>query len=146
MKNFMVNKILLDTWAWLALKDKKEKKHEQVIRFCEDIVKKKKKIYTTDFILAETITLLFKRMNRESALSALKDIEESIEGSYIELVRIEAKRFNEGLKLRKKLSDKPDISFTDLTSMVVMKEMNIKHVVTGDTHFQYVGMDFKIIP
>lgn len=119
----MVNKILLDTWAWLALKDKKEKKHRQVVRFCEDAVKKKKKIYTTDLILVETITLLFKRMNCESALLALKDIQESIEGGYIELVRIEAKRFKAGIKLREKLMDKPDISFTDLTSMIVMEEL-----------------------
>ena len=128
------------------IKDKKEKIHSHVVRFCEDAVKNKKKIYTTDFILVETITLIFKRLNIESAMIALKDIEESIEGGYIELIRIEAKRFKEGLKLRKKLKDKPDISFTDLTSMIVMKEIDIKHIVTGDAHFQHVGMNFKIVP
>ena len=49
-------------------------------------------------------------------------------------------------RLRLKFQDKPRISFTDLTSMVVMKELRIADILTGDTHFVQVGMGFVTVP
>ncbi|MCL5995064.1 MAG: hypothetical protein M1546_03285 [Chloroflexi bacterium] len=48
--------------------------------------------------------------------------------------------------LRLKFSDKPDISFTDLTSMVVMTELGITQIMTADAHFTHVGMGFQCVP
>ena len=48
--------------------------------------------------------------------------------------------------LRLKLHDKPTISFTDLTSMVVMEELGINQVMTGDAHFSQVGLGFQLVP
>ncbi len=45
-----------------------------------------------------------------------------------------------------RFDDKPRISFTDLTSMVVMKELGVKDIVTGDEHFEHVGMGFQCKP
>jgi len=145
MKSSMADKVLLDTWAWLTLKDRTEKKHSKVIKYCENAVKTKSRLYTTDFILSETFTLLFKRMHTETALTALKDIEESIEGGYIELIRIDQERFKKSIELRRKLKDKPDISFVDISTMVVMKHVGIKKIITGDAHFQHVGFDFQLM-
>jgi len=47
--------------------------------------------------------------------------------------------------LRKKLHDKPFISFTDLTSFILMKELSIKKVFTGDTDFEKVNMGFQLL-
>lgn len=49
-------------------------------------------------------------------------------------------------KLRLIYLDKPDISFTDLTSMVVMLELRIEHIVTADAHFLKVGEGFQLLP
>jgi predicted nucleic acid-binding protein len=38
------------------------------------------------------------------------------------------------------------ISFTDLTSMVVMKELGIMSILTDDDHFVHVGMGFQKVP
>jgi predicted nucleic acid-binding protein len=48
--------------------------------------------------------------------------------------------------LRRKYSDKPRISFTDFTSMVVMSELGITDVMTEDDHFLQVGMGFNKVP
>jgi predicted nucleic acid-binding protein len=45
-----------------------------------------------------------------------------------------------------KYADKPLISFTDLSSMVVMKELGISLVLTRDDHFNQVGMGFIKVP
>lgn len=60
--------------------------------------------------------------------------------------RITHERFEEAKRLRLRFQDKPQISFTDLTSMVVMDELGISDILTGDAHFTQVGMDINIVP
>lgn len=45
-----------------------------------------------------------------------------------------------------KYHDKPDISFVDFTSMVVMQDLGIQDVFTGDAHFRQVNLGFRLVP
>jgi uncharacterized protein len=65
---------------------------------------------------------------------------------YVMVEQVTEERFAAAWKLRLKFSDKPAISFTDLTSMVIMKEMAISDVLTADTHFAQVGLGFRLLP
>ena len=47
-----------------------------------------------------------------------------------------------GLRYR----DKPRVSFTDLTSFTVMRELGIRHVLTADAHFPQAGLGFQCFP
>ena len=49
--------------------------------------------------------------------------------------RVTSDRFGAAWELRKRFQDKPRISFTDLTSMVIMQERGIPLVVTEDEDF-----------
>ncbi|MEW6572146.1 MAG: hypothetical protein AB1374_00700 [Bacillota bacterium] len=49
-------------------------------------------------------------------------------------------------ELRLKYQDKPDISFTDLTSIVIMRELKISRILTADEHFIQVGTNFELAP
>ncbi len=62
------------------------------------------------------------------------------------LATIHAARFREATRLRLKFRDKPGISFTDFTSMVVMQELELKRILTEDRHFAQVGMSFELVP
>ena len=42
--------------------------------------------------------------------------------------------------------DKPDISFVDFTSMVVMQDLGITDVFSGDRHFLQVNLGFQLVP
>ena len=44
------------------------------------------------------------------------------------------------------LHDKPEISITDLTSMMVMRDLKIDTILTDDSHFVQVGMGFIKAP
>ena len=66
--------------------------------------------------------------------------------SNFHLIRINEERFTQTEKLRSRFLDKPLISFTDLTSMVVMQELNITKILTEDAHFTHVGIDFQLLP
>ena len=48
--------------------------------------------------------------------------------------------------LRLKYLDKPQISFTDLTSILIMQEFNIYRILTEDAHFTQVGLGFQLEP
>lgn len=70
----------------------------------------------------------------------------AIKGNKIKLERITDARFETAWLLRKKYQDKPDISFTDFTSFIIMQELAINKVFTGDTHFESVNLGFEIVP
>jgi predicted nucleic acid-binding protein len=63
-----------------------------------------------------------------------------------QLIQIDELRFSQAQTLRLKYLDKPQISFTDLTSMVVMQEFNIRQFLSEDAHFTQVGLGFERIP
>jgi predicted nucleic acid-binding protein len=64
----------------------------------------------------------------------------------INFIFITPERFTETASLRIKFDDKPRVSFTDLSSMVVMEEFAISQILTADAHFAHVGKGFQIVP
>lgn len=76
----------------------------------------------------------------------MNGIFQAAEKGHLTIERVTSKRFSSAWKLRNRLQDKPDISFTDLTSMDIMEEKGIKKVLTEDEHSFQVGMDFRKVP
>lgn len=135
-------KLFIDTWAWLSLRDKKESRHDEINDFYRKFRERRGMIYTSDYVLDETITMLFKRLPFDMAEASLTKINEAIEEGYLQVEWVAPERFEKAKGLRLKYHDKPKISFTDLTSMVVMKEIGINDILTEDEHFEHVGMGF----
>jgi predicted nucleic acid-binding protein len=132
----------MDTWGWLALWDKKDSEHEKVKKHYEGFRNKRGLCVTTDYILDETFTLLFRRTYFEDARQYAQTILKAIKMGYTRLEYITAQRFENALQLRYRFQDKPKISFTDLTSFVVMEELDIRNVMTNDSHFEEVNLGF----
>jgi predicted nucleic acid-binding protein len=128
------------------LGNKREPRHAELLEFYSAWKKQKGTSYTTDYVLDETFTLLFRRLRIEDAKESVNVIEKGIERGYIRLERITAERFEMAKSLRMRFRDKPRISFTDLTSMVVMVELGISDILTEDEHFTQVGMGFQRVP
>lgn len=139
-------KVFIDTWAWLTLRDRKESRHEEVKVFYSRFRSRKGIAYTSDYVLDETITLLFKRLPYIEAKTSLSMIHEAIEEGYLRVEWVTPERFEKAKELRLKYHDKPTISFTDLTSMVVMKDLGVKDILTEDEHFEHIGMGFQHKP
>jgi len=139
-------KVFIDTWGWLTLRDRDESRHEDVKEFYRQFRDQNGIIYTSDYVLDETITLVFKRLPFKTAKESLAKIDKAIEEGYLQVEWVTPERFEKAKGLRLKYQDKPKISFTDLTSMVIMKELGVKDIITGDEHFEYVGMGFQHKP
>ena len=139
-------KLFIDTWGWIVLGNKREPRHTELIELYSSWKKQKGMSYTTDYVLDETFTLLFRRLSFTEAKKSLDVIDLAIKEGYLRLERITAERFEKAKSVRIKIQDKPRISFTDLTSMVVMAEIGITNILTQDDHFAQVGMGFQKIP
>lgn len=146
MLTFMVTKLFVDTWGWLTLHDRRENQHADVVEQYHAIRAAGGQIYTTDYVLDETFTLFFKRLRAEQAKTSMEILLDAFEQDGFHLEQITTERFSTTRALRLKYLDKPKISFTDLTSMVVMQELDIDTVLSGDAHFLQVGMNFQVIP
>lgn len=142
----MERKLFVDTWGWLTLRDKKEEKHKAVSEYYRLFHSQGGWIYTTDYVLDETFTLFFRRLPfskaKESMLLLLDSFQKEV--LFVEFITLE--RFQKAKDLRLKFQDKPLISFTDLSSMVVMEEFSIAKILTNDVHFGHVGMGFQLVP
>jgi uncharacterized protein len=141
-----MTKLFIDTWGWINLFNRTESYHQQVSHYYNEARSKQTLIITTDYILDEVYTLLFKRLPLDLARKAIETISDSVEIGYLNLEWISPERFEASAKMRLKFRDKPNISFTDLTSMVVMQELGISDIMTGDAHFTHVGLGFVLHP
>ncbi len=142
----MKNKLFIDSWGWIAIQNKQEPRYLEINAFYKNFSLQGGVVYTSDYVLDETITLLFRRLPYSLAQKAIILIDEAVNGGYLRLEWITHDRFEKAKKLRLKLQDKPRISFTDLTSMVIMNEIGVMQVLTDDEHFMQVGMNFHKVP
>jgi len=104
------------------------------------------KMVTSDYVLDEVITALFRNVVFSNAVRFIESLFLMIDYNQLRLEKITEERFKEAWQMRKKFQDKPDISFTDLTSFVLMQELEISKVFTGDSHFGKVNLGFEILP
>jgi predicted nucleic acid-binding protein len=138
--------IFVDTWAWLALAVKRDQYHAAAKAQHQNFLKASRKYVTTDHIVSELVSSLYRTgpvLMAQGYVEAL--LAKADAGDYI-LVHVSSDQFRQSWQMRKKYHDKPDISFVDFTSMVVMQDLGITDVFTGDAHFQQVNLGFQLHP
>jgi predicted nucleic acid-binding protein len=136
-------KLFVDTWGWLALADRSDAGHQAAARCYSERSRLTGRIVTSNFVLDEFLTLLF---SRRPFAEAAKFANAVLTSPFVAAELVSRERFDAAMQFRLKLSDKPKISFTDLTSMVIMKELGITDVMTADSHFVQVGLGFRVLP
>ena len=137
--------VFVDTWGWLALGQRREPRHDQVKRIYRELRAEGVAVYTSDYVLDELITLLFRRESFERAVEYVHGILAAAARGHLRIERVTSDRFTAAWALRKQFQDKPSISFTDLVSMAIMREQDIHRVLTQDRHFEQVGMGFLLL-
>ena len=108
----MVPMLFVGTWGWLTLRDKQEAHHQEVTEFYHRFLARKGIVFSTDYVLDETLTLLFNRLPFPEAKDSLELLEQAIHQDYLRLEWITPHRFEQAKMLRLKFQDKPTISFT----------------------------------
>ncbi len=138
--------LFVDTWGWLVLEDGKDPAHALAVQVRRQQTGRGGRLVTTDYILDETITRLFARRPTDEAAAFCARLFQAKKIGMLILEQITPERFERAYQLRLRYRDKPRISFTDLTSFAVMKELGIRQVLTADIHFSQAHLGFEILP
>jgi len=142
----VAERLVIDTWGWVSLADDRERRHREVREIVSKLAPAGESAVTTDFILDETFTLIFRRLPYARARRFVTTLEGAERDGSLAVESVGPARFGEAKRLRLRLRDKPTISFTDLTTMVVMQEIGLTCILTADEHFRHVGMGFQLLP
>lgn len=130
--------IFIDTGAYLARYIQADQFHEKAIDLWEKIEKKEIKCYTSNFVLDELATLLFRKTGSGFAEIRMMNIYAS---TRIEILRPMKDEEITAISFMKKYSGH-EISYTDCISFSLMKKNKLNTVFTFDEHFVYAGFRY----
>jgi predicted nucleic acid-binding protein len=132
--------LFVDSSGWLACEDENDPSCACARQARDGWLKEGGKLLTTDYVVAETLTLIRVRLGLHEAEAWWQRIEgtDRLLREWIGIERAEKAR-----DLFFRYDDK-DFSFVDCTSFVVMKELKLKDALTTDVHFAQMG--FRVVP
>jgi uncharacterized protein len=132
--------LLADSSAWLALYDRGDKFHARAKRAFSALAEQKVTFVVTDYLVAETVTLILGRVGHARAVLCGEWL---LSSPRVRLLRIGLELWDEAWQLFKKYDDK-DFSFVDCASFIVMRREHIIDAFTFDRHFEQMG--FRLWP
>jgi uncharacterized protein len=138
--------VFVDTWAWIALALRRDQHHAAALAQHAKFLAGGSVYVTSDYILSELITQLYRLIPSGQAEQFLTALLAAVDSGTYRVERITPQRFQAAWQLRQRYADKPSISFVDFTSFVIMQELAIDEVFTGDAHFEQVNLGFRAVP
>ena len=123
------SRLFVDTWGWIVLADQNDPSHRQVFDLRRRSLEDGGVWVSTDYVLDELITRLFSTRHFAEAEAFCASIFEAQQDGTVLVERVTPERFLRAWRLRQRYRDKPRISFTDLTTFVVMQEAGIRDVL-----------------
>jgi predicted nucleic acid-binding protein len=135
-----VKALFVDTAGWMACADAADAAHRRARDARDAALKAGHLLVTTDFVVDETLTLIRVRLGIAAAEAWWAQVDGS---SRVRHETIDALRAEKARAVFFRHRDK-DYSFTDCTSLVVMRELKLKEALTTDRHFRQMG--FHVLP
>jgi predicted nucleic acid-binding protein len=140
-------RLFVDTWGWLVLANDQDPAFEHVATARAAASGRQGAwVTTTDYVVDETITRLFTSAPFAAARRFTEGLFEASRQGLLDIEHVTPGRFRDAWRLRVPFHDRPRISFTDLTSFVVMRELGLRRVITANAHFLQARMGFVRIP
>ena len=127
--------VFMDSAGFLALWDASDEHHAAAVTCQAELMRKRRRFLTTEYVVDESITLLLVRHSHSAALDFLDTVEHS---EALRLEWIGPERFHAAGRLFRQHADKA-WSFTDCVSFVTMSELRIRDAFTTDHHFKQAG-------
>ena len=128
----MKEKYFIDSSFFFALVDKRNLAHET----SKELFQKLPSAYiTSNYIFAESLSLMTKRLGKEVGILFAKSLQSS---GQIDIISADAKQEHRALKMYEEYLDK-DFDYIDSVSFTVCKDFSIRKVLTFDHHFTQMG-------
>jgi predicted nucleic acid-binding protein len=132
--------LFVDTAGFMACADGADRANDRARAARDEALRCGELLVTTDHVVGETLSLLRFRLGLDAAEAWWRQVDGSarVRVEWIDVERAERAR-HAFFRYRDK-----DWSFTDCTSLVVMRELRLKRVLSTDHHF--VQMGFTVLP
>lgn len=127
-------KVFIDTSAFCALVNARDKDHSLSKKIMKMLIRRDAELFTSNFILDETYTLLKVRADTKRAIEFMDKIEKKDTKVFHVSEEIEKK----AKSIFKKYADK-EFSFTDCTSFVLIEDKGLNGAFAFDDHFKEYG-------
>jgi len=131
-----LRRVFVDSAGYFAAASQRDAHHAEARETLRNVLAHRRRLFTTNFILAEVHALLLNRVNRSLAASVLFEIDNSAATT---VVRASASDEARARAIIRQYQDK-DFSLTDATSFVVMERLRISQVFTFDRNFSQYGL------
>ncbi|MCL5991331.1 MAG: PIN domain-containing protein [Bacteroidetes bacterium] len=135
--NEVREKYFIDTSYIIALSSKKDQLHQKAVNIADIINKNKISLLTTEFILLELGNSFSKQHLKQKGIILIKSI---YHDENIEVIKLSDKYYQLGLALYENTQDK-NWSLTDCISFEILKDRNVRNVLTSDSHFTQAGFN-----
>jgi len=130
-----MNKVFIDTAAWLALVNKNDEFHKKAKEVRENLLKEKVNFVTTNQIIIEVANTLSKSRFKKAVVKLTESIKKS---KNINVIFIDEEIYTQAWERYKNRDDK-EWSFTDCISFIIMEDEEIQRAFTTDHHFEQAG-------
>lgn len=131
--------IFVDTSAWNAIEDGRDKYHAAALDFKEELVQQRARLYVTNFILDECYTLLLRNVGYLRTVAFKHAINLMQAGDALVVVHINEEIEQAAWEVFERFNQDKEWSFTDCTTKVVMESLSIRQVFAFDHHFDQMG-------
>lgn len=125
--------VFADTGYWVAMLDPKGSLHRKALDVSKSIGKRR--MVTTEMVLAELLGLLSAPPQRDSAAET---VERLLRDPNVDVTPQTGLLFRDALSRYKMRSDK-SWSLTDCASFIVMERREVKDALAYDRHFEQAG-------
>lgn len=135
-----MERVSCDTSFLVAYYNRKDENHAEAHKWMRSIRRSSIKFLVSDYIFDELLTVLLSRGSKELSITAGKKI---LESTQITIIKINEEVFARVWDIYQSYKDK-EWSFTDCTSYVLMKGLEIRKGASFDLHFSQFG--FEVVP
>ena len=123
------NKLFIDSNFFIALHNPQDTLYIRAKKIANKIERNKIKLFASNFIFLETVTVLSQRSVKETAITAGKKL---LMEDYCTMVNVDKDLQHKSWLIFQEIKRK-NISFVDCSILTVMRYMGIKKLLTFDT-------------
>ncbi len=127
----------MDTGAWFALNSRTDENHAAAARFLRRFQKEPVRLYTSDYVIDETLTLLRFKV---AHLQAIRFLDFLARSPSISRQVVTSELFDQAVAIFRKYRDKP-WSFTDCVSFALMDALDLSRAFAFDHNFTQYGKE-----
>ncbi len=134
----MSKKVFIDTSAFYALAARIDENHSAAKRVYAELLTEETLFVLTDHILAESATLIRRRLGYSAAQDFLRLLGEGTALQLFEVINVDETLIKAAIEIFRQDPD-PKLSFVDALSFAVMRAQRIRRFFAFDEHFRKAG-------